>query len=86
MYTIDGKMVRDFAFILSDKFTETKTNYKDMNISTYNLNENMSKEATDAAKSSIEIFSNLFGDYPYDKYSVVASDFFIGGMEYPMLS
>ena len=21
MYTIDGKMVRDFAFILSDKFT-----------------------------------------------------------------
>lgn len=86
MYTIDGKMVRDFAFILSDKFTETKTNYKDIEISTYNLNENMSKEATDAAKSSIEIFSNLFGDYPYDKYSVVASDFFIGGMEYPMLS
>lgn len=85
MYKIDGKMVRDFAFILSDEFTETKTNYKDIEISTYNLNENMSKEATDIAKSSIEIFSELFGDYPYDNYSVVASDFFIGGMEYPML-
>ena len=45
----------------------------------------MSKEAVDIAKSSLQIFSKLFGDYPYDRYSVVASDFFIGGMEYPML-
>lgn len=86
LYTIDGKMVRDFAFILSDKFIVNKTNYKDIAINTYNLNEDMSQEAVDVAKSSIEIFSNLFGDYPYDTYSVVASDFFIGGMEYPMLS
>ena len=85
LYTIDGKMVRDFAFILSDKFIVNKTNYKDIAINTYNLNEDMSQEAMDVAKSSIEIFSNLFGDYPYDTYSVVASDFFIGGMEYPML-
>lgn len=86
LYTIDGKMVRDFAFILSDKFIVNKANYKDIVINTYNLNEDMSKEALDISKSSIEIFSNLFGDYPYDTYSVVASDFFIGGMEYPMLS
>lgn len=85
LYTIDAKMVRDFAFILSDKFVVNKTKYKDIVINTYNLNEEMSKEAVDVAKSSIEIFSNLFGDYPYDTYSVVASDFFIGGMEYPML-
>ena len=30
-------------------------------------------------------FSNLFGEYPYDTYSVIASDFYIGGMEYPTL-
>ena len=85
LYTIDGKMVRDFAFILSDKFIISKANYKDININSYNLNEDMSQESADIAKESIEIFSNLFGDYPYDTYSVVASDFFIGGMEYPML-
>lgn len=85
LYNIDGKMVRDFAFILSDKFIIDKTNYKDITINTYNLDGNMSKEAMDISKSSIEIFSNLFGDYPYNSYSVVASDFFIGGMEYPML-
>lgn len=86
LYTIDGKMVRDFAFILSDKFVVNKASYKNILINTYNLNEDMSEESIDVAKSSIEIFSNLFGDYPYDTYSVVASDFFIGGMEYPMLS
>lgn len=86
LYTIDGKMVRDFAFILSDKFVVNKASYKNILINTYNLNEDMSEESIDAAKSSIEIFSKLFGDYPYDTYSVVASDFFIGGMEYPMLS
>ena len=85
LYTIEGKMVRDFAFILSDKFVVSKTNYKNISINTYNLNEDMSKEAVNVAKSSIDIFSKLFGDYPYDTYSVVASDFFIGGMEYPML-
>ena len=86
LYTIDGKMIRDFAFILSDKFIIDKSNYRDIDIVTYNLNDEMSEESMDVAKSSIEIFSNLFGDYPYDTYSVVASDFFIGGMEYPMLS
>lgn len=85
LYTIDGKMVRDFAFILSDKFIVNRTSYKDIVINTYNLSEEMSQDAVDVSKSSIEIFSDLFGDYPYDTYSVVASDFFIGGMEYPML-
>ena len=79
-------MVRDFAFILSDKFIVDRSSYKDIVINTYNLNDDMRQESMDVAKSSIEIFSNLFGDYPYDTYSVVASDFFIGGMEYPMLS
>ena len=56
-----------------------------MNISTYNLNETLSTEVTKIAKDSIRIFSDLFGEYPYDTYSVIASDFFIGGMEYPTL-
>ena len=78
-------MVRDFAFILSDQFIEGKDSYKNIEITTYNLDESMSKFSTDVAKSSIEIFSKLFGEYPYTHFAVVASDFFIGGMEYPML-
>ena len=56
-----------------------------MDINTYNLNEKLSTEVTKIAKDSISIFSDLFGEYPYDTYSVIASDFYIGGMEYPTL-
>ena len=86
LYEIEAKKVRDFAFILSDKFDVNKDSYKKTIINTYNLNADLSKEATKVAKDSIKIFSELFGEYPYDTYSVIASDFFIGGMEYPTLS
>lgn len=85
MYEIEAKNVRDFAFILSDKFSVDKDSVKGIQINTYNLNENFSKLTTEVAKDSIKIFSDLFGQYPYEVYSVVASDFYIGGMEYPNL-
>lgn len=34
----------------------------------------------------MEVFSGWFGDYPYEQFDVVASDFFLGGMEYPQLA
>lgn len=82
-YEIVAENIRDFAFVLSDKFVVHKDTYNDIEISTYNLNQNIAKEVTEISKKSIEIFSELFGQYPYKNYSVVASDFFIGGMEYP---
>ena len=85
LYEVEARQVRDFAFILSDKFHVDSDKYNEVNINTYNLNEELSKDATYIAKSSMEIFSELFGKYPYDTYSVIASDFFIGGMEYPTL-
>ncbi len=85
MYKIEARNVRDFAFVLSNKFDVESDTYKRTKISTYNLNEEFSVNATQIAKDSLEIFSELFGEYPYDTYSVVASDFFIGGMEYPTM-
>ena len=86
LYDIEAKSVRDFALILSDKFKVKKDKLKDIEITTYNLNPEFSEISTKFAKDSIEIFSELFGEYPYNKYSVIASDFYIGGMEYPMIS
>ena len=85
LYKIKADKVRDFAFILSEKFDIDTTSYKNVEINTYNLNKDLSDEVTNIAKDSIRIFSELFGEYPYDTYSVVASDFYIGGMEYPTL-
>ena len=86
MYTIEAKNVRDFAFILSKKFNVKKDYVGDTEIVTYNLNNKFSDLATKISKESIEIFNDMFGKYPYNIYSVIASDFYIGGMEYPTLS
>lgn len=85
LYEIEAKKVRDFAFILSDKFDISSDSVNGVLINTYNLNKDLSKLSTEIAKDSIKIFSDLFGEYPYDTYSVVASDFYIGGMEYPTM-
>lgn len=86
MNTIEAKNVRDFAFVLSDKFHIEKDNINNVEIATYSLDSKYSKLATDVARDSIKIFSDMFGQYPYENYSVTASDFYIGGMEYPNLS
>ena len=39
----------------------------------------------DAAKAALRAYNRRFGCYPYPTYSVVACDFYIGGMEYPNL-
>lgn len=85
LYKMSANRVRDFAMILSDEFIINKDSYEDTTIITYNLNKDLVKESTKIARDSIKIFSELFGKYPYKTYSVVSSDFFIGGMEYPTL-
>ncbi|WP_455543535.1 M1 family metallopeptidase [Intestinibacter sp.] len=85
LYKLQAKKVRDFAMILSDKFIINKSVYGKTSIITYSLNKDLAVETNKIAKESIRVFSELFAEYPYDIYSVVASDFFIGGMEYPTL-
>ncbi|WP_236887747.1 M1 family metallopeptidase [Metaclostridioides mangenotii] len=85
MYEIEAKNVRDFAFIMSEDFDIGRGRSKGVSINTYNLNKNLAHKSTEVAEDSIRIFSDLFGKYPYKGFSVVASDFYIGGMEYPML-
>ena len=85
LYKLQAKKVRDFAMVLSDKFIINKSVYGKTSIITYSLNKDLAVEANRIAKDSIKVFSGLFTEYPYDTYSVVASDFFIGGMEYPTL-
>ena len=56
-----------------------------MKIYSYYLNDPFGELSLEVAKDSIEIFSRVFGKYPYKQFSVVAADFFVGGMEYPNL-
>ena len=80
-------LVRDFAWVASNKFRTVNLNIGKTRITSYYLegDEDYGQEALEYAQKALVFFNNYFGEYPYSDYSVVASDFYIGGMEYPNL-
>ncbi len=83
--TIEAEAVRDFALIASEKFEMADSKGKNIKIKSYYFEEPFGDLALQTARDAIEIFSQIYGPYPYKQFSVAASDFFIGGMEYPNL-
>lgn len=81
---IGARAVRDFAWIASDRFELLSTKVGDTTINSYFYSENGHK-ALNYASVALELFNKAFGQYPYNQFSVVEADFYIGGMEYPNL-
>lgn len=81
-----AKDMRDFAFIVSDRFKTAKDTVGDTVVKSYYYtgHEKKGKEALEYAKRSIEVFNKSYGKYPYPAYSVVETEF-PSGMEYPGL-
>lgn len=84
-WTLEAEKVRDFALIASTKFKVIEAELEDITIRSYYFEDEAAEVALNTAKDSIRIFGEIFGKYPYKHFSVAASDFFIGGMEYPKL-
>ncbi|ABR50828.1 Peptidase M1, membrane alanine aminopeptidase-like protein [Alkaliphilus metalliredigens QYMF] len=84
-YEIEAKSVRDFAMVISRFFEVQEAKLGETKILSYSINGLRGEEALQYGVDSLEIFNRLFGVYPYDQLSIVAADFFIGGMEYPNL-
>ncbi len=81
---IEGKNIRDFAFVVSKEFNLKSAKAGNTLVYSYYLdNDDAGKMALEYALSAIKCFNKLFGEYPYETFSVVACDFYIGGMEYP---
>jgi hypothetical protein len=85
IWNVEAKAVRDFAWVISKNFILKNDSINGIDINVYYFKNQQGNKALEAAKDSIKIFSELFGEYPYGQFSVVSCDFFIGGMEYPNL-
>jgi len=81
------ELVRDFAWIASSRFDISQTQLGKTVIKSYYIDEDKQygKQALEYGKRAINFFNGYFGLYPYDDFSIVAADFYIGGMEYPNL-
>ncbi len=85
-WTLEGKRIRDFAIVVSNQFKIINDEVNDIKIYAYYFEDKMADISLETAKDAIKIFSDLYGKYPYKQFTVTASDFFSGGMEYPNIA
>ncbi len=85
-WTISEKNIRDFAFIISQKYKLKSAKVDDTIVYSYYLkNDKAGENALNYAVNALKSFNEMFGKYPYSTLSVAEANFYIGGMEYPNL-
>lgn len=80
---VQGDKIRDFCFVLSDKFAVSMASVDDITINYYSYNDPDPSKSLKAATDAVETFNDMFGEYPYSVLNVVETNFTTGGMEYP---
>ena len=88
VYNISAKNLREFAMVIGNNLTKKTVKYNGININNYFYNYNGNKEyinyTLDTMKESLELYSNLIGNYPYEELDLV-NVFINSAMEYPGL-
>ena len=85
LYSYELKNARDFALVLSEKFSVISEKSGSVTVNYYYYDDSEPEKTLEVTKKSLEYFSATFGNYPYDEFSVCQSNFSEGGMEYPGL-
>ncbi len=83
-YVIRADKVRDFAWFISPCYEVIENRVGDTNLKSYHYSANGIK-ALEIATKALITFNELYGQYPYENLSIVESDFYVGGMEYPQI-
>ncbi|PWI48062.1 hypothetical protein CEE45_08540 [Candidatus Heimdallarchaeota archaeon B3_Heim] len=79
---------RDFSFAISPDYITESGVYNSIPLKVYYLPrdaENWTYQALYAALYSFELFTDLYGPYPYTSFSIATTFGFYGGMEWPGL-
>lgn len=77
--------VRDFAFVLSDKFKVKTLAAGETTVSYYYFDDDNAEENLRVAAEAVKTFGEMISGYPYAGLCVAQTDFVYGGMEYPNL-
>lgn len=82
---IEALKVRDFAFVYLENGKKITERIDGIDVNYFYTSDDNPDISLKTAVSSIKIFNESFGKYPYKSYNVVDTDFIFGGMEYPNL-
>ncbi|MDI6619141.1 MAG: M1 family metallopeptidase [Clostridiales bacterium] len=80
--------VRDFTWFSSKSFDILQKKFNGVTIKSYFFSKDaaMGIKAIEYAKNAVKLFSDKFGKYPYDTFSVVETYLYGGAMEYPTIT
>ena len=84
-YSIEGLGIRDFAFVMSDKYSVVSSTVNGVTIYYYYYNNTYPELCLETSVKALNTFTELFGEYPYKTLNVCEASFVHGGMEYPNL-
>ncbi len=86
--TIKASKVRDFALAFSDEYVsmeeEISVNGRSVKFKCFATDKTNLEESFKWGKRTLRFYSNVFGVYPYDQFTI-AETMISGGMEYPQL-
>ena len=85
-YVVTASNVRDFAFVLCDKYNKAETVVNGKTIAYYYYQDENAKETLGIASEAFAYYEKTFGEYPYSSYTLAQTGLCLSGMEYPMLS
>ncbi len=85
-YTMSLTSARDFALVLSDRYTVLEREVNGTQVYYYCHDKTNAETYLDVACESLAYYEKTFGEYPYATYSVAQTGFCMGGMEYPALT
>lgn len=84
-HIFSAESVRSFAMVLSKDFETATDNSLGIEVNYYYYKDTAPLRSLEYAVKSLKHFSEKFGAYPYETYSVVQTQFVQGGMEFPTL-
>lgn len=80
--SIRAENIRDFAMVLSDKFLCETVSDENLTVYYFHEGNEESAERASLALDVLKTFSSVFGDYPYDTFTVASTPFAEEGMEF----
>lgn len=85
-YNYQAQAVRDFAFVMSQKFQKVSATVDKTTVNYYYFADGDANASLENAVSALKFMNKNVAEYPYSVYNVCETDFCYGGMEYPCLS
>jgi aminopeptidase N len=83
LWNFRAEKSRSFAFAASDRYEVASTQVGDVTVHSYFFpaNQDAGEVALETAAQAMELFTELYGPYPYSDYRVAETEF-AGGMEF----